>query len=320
MGNRPLKLIIADRETLIARRIKEFLATKGIETEVVANAKQLRTSIEAQTPDFILIDLLWPDIPANMLMTELKTNPKNNNIKVLVASGHNSPKNVKQAFQAGASDYIVKPFKVEDILARIVFLLQKNTPEPELHADETVSAPGGLQYLHLVELILKEAVAVRNPREKLFNLMQMLSLSMKAVRCSIIRTDMTNFEGTVIASSDDIRVKKINIDLTKYPEVTHTVNTSKTTTIENLEFNPELARLKKVVKTISFNSMIVTPITVNGEVFGVVSARMDSKAQKFSDLQVRFCQIISDVCSTIITSTDFFPYLEAKKTETDDAA
>lgn len=322
MGTQPIKMLIADRETLIARRIKEFLEANGVICELINSGKQVKQVLHTYLPDFVLIDLLLPECSATDLLHEIKTNPllSNKNIKVIVTSGHNSAKNVKQVFKAGACDYLVKPFKVEDVLSRIVFHMQRRTPVATSNEGGLDVLQGSALYLHLMELILKEATAVCNPREKLFNLLQMLSLSMKAVRCSIIRTSMGTFTGTVIASSDDISVKKIKLDLTKYPEVIHTVNTLRTTAIENLEFNPELARLKKIVKSISFNSIIVTPIMVNGEIYGVVSARMDSKTKKFTDLQVRFCQLIAEVCSLIINSVEFFPYLEAEKSEADEAA
>ncbi len=325
MATQPIKMLIADRETLVARRIKEFLVENGILCEVLNTGRQLKQTVNDWLPDFILVDLLLPDCSAMDLLAEISNNPTlaNREIKVIVTSSHNSAKNVKQVFAAGACDYVVKPFKVEDVLSRIVFHMQRRNPVAEVEESHLNGLQGNALYLHLTELILKEATSTTNPREKLFNLMQMLALSMKAVRCSIIHTDMNHFTGTVIASSDDVRVKKITIDLIKYPEVLHTVNTQRTTAIENLDFNPELSRLKKVVKSISFNSIIVTPVILNDEVFGVVSARMDSKTKKFSDLQVRFCQLIANVCVMIINSVDFFPDLEQIQVgdpATDDAA
>ncbi len=107
-----------------------------------------------------------------------------------------------------------------------------------------------------------------------------------------------------------MRVKRIEIDLDRYPEVTHAVNTEKTIAIENIDFNPELAKLKNTVKTISFSSIVVAPIFIRGEVFGVVSVRMDSKAKKFADQDIRFCQLIANIASLILNSTEFFGILE----------
>ena len=322
MAFQTIRLLVVDRETLISRRIKEYMAENGIECEIVTQGKELLKTVASWKPNYILIDLVFADYPALQLLKDLKSDPlmAQMNIGVMVTSSHNSAKNVQTAFAAGACDYIVKPYKAEEILSRVVFQMQKSPPPPEIESVDIHALEGAALYLHLLELIMKEATSVRNPREKLFGLMQMLALSMKAVRCSIIKTDIQKFEGVVLASSDDIRVKKIDIDLSKYPEVIHTVNTQKTTTIEDIGFNPELARLKKVVKTISFNSIIVTPIWLNGDVFGVVSARMDSKTQKLSDMQVRFCEVIAHVCSMVFNSIEYFPYLDQKKTSGGSAA
>jgi len=314
MADPVLRLLIAERETLIARRIKEHLGYAGVECDIVNTGKQLKQYLdEMGPPTFILIDLLLPELSPLELLTYIKSKPDLARIKVLVTSSHNSMKNVKQVFQAGACDYLVKPFRVEDVLSRLIFQLQKSSPNLELKPIETKSLESGAHYLQLAELLVKEAASHRNPREKLYSLVQMLSMIMKSVRSSVIQTDMVKFEGAVIASSDDIRVRNIKIDLTKYPEVLHTVNTDRTTTIENLEFNPNLAKLKKIVKTISFNSIIVTPIRIKGEVFGVLSVRMDSRALKFSEHQIRLCQIVADICALLINSVEFVSYLEVKK-------
>lgn len=308
-----LKLLIADRESLVSRRISDFLTENGIECQVVNNGKQVKNILGTWIPDFILIDLLLPDCSAIELLNLIKLHPTLNKsgVRVLVTSSHNSPNNVKQVFAAGAVDYVVKPFKVDDILNRLIFhMQQKRTLSAS--GKESLMEGAGLQQ-HLMELILNEAVEVREPREKLFNIMQMLSITTKAVRCSIIRCDTMNLKGHVIASSDDVRVKKIEINLERYPEVLHAVNTEKTIAIENIDFNPELAKLKKTVKTISFNSIIVAPIFIRGEVFGVVSVRMDSKAKKFADSDLRFVQLIANISSLILNGIDFFQILDEFK-------
>ena len=260
-----LKLLIADRETLVARRISEFLTENGIECQIVNSGKQVKTILGSWVPDFILIDLLLPDCPAIELLQLIKLHPVLNKsgVRVLVTSSHNSPNNVRQVFAAGAVDYVVKPFKVDDILNRLVFHMQlKRTLNAPGKDDGKNLLQGSSIHTHLMELILNEAIEVREPRERLFNIMQMLAITMKAVRASIIHCDMENKKGLVIASSDDVRVKRIEIDLDRYPEVTHAVNTEKTIAIENIDFNPDLAKLKKTVKTISFSSVSYTHLTL----------------------------------------------------------
>ncbi|MGE3975210.1 MAG: response regulator [Bdellovibrionales bacterium] len=312
-----LKVMIADRETLVARRIAEFLTENGFECQVINSGKQVKNVVANWIPDFILIDLLMPECPATELLSLIKQHPilSKSGVRVLVSSSHNSPANVKRVFAAGAVDYVVKPYKVEDIFNRLVFHMQAKRivaqPAKE-EAPRQIQQGSDLQ-LHLMELVLSEATEVRDPKERLFNITQMLAITMKAVRASVIRCDMHTLKGDVIASSDDVRVKKITIDLARYPEVTHAVNTEKTVIIENIDFNPELAKMKKTVKTIAFNSIVVAPIFINGEVFGAVSARMDSKAKKFADQDIRFCQLIANVASLVLNSVEYFPILEDYK-------
>src|SRR4051812_12041092 len=108
-----LRMLIADRETLIARKIAEFLTGNGINCEVVTTGKQLKEMLGHWTPDFILVDLLLPDCGAMELLSLVKDHPilSKSGVKVLVTSAHNNASNVKKVFVAGAADYIIKPFR-----------------------------------------------------------------------------------------------------------------------------------------------------------------------------------------------------------------
>src|SRR5438552_837122 len=118
VGSQPIKILIADRENVAARRIRDYFLENGLLCEAVSNGKDLKLVVQKWLPDFILTDLLLPDCSAIELLAEIKSTPTlaSKMIKVMVTSSHNNVQNVKQMFAAGACDYIVKPYKVEDVL------------------------------------------------------------------------------------------------------------------------------------------------------------------------------------------------------------
>jgi len=308
--SQPIKILIAERDGVVVRRVAEYLGENGFQCETATVGAQVQALLNNWIPDFIVIDLLMPEFTAMDLLQMIKSHDvlKGSNIRVLVTSKHNSINNIKQVFKNGASDYIVKPYKAEDLLQRVIFHLQKvQLKEESKSLSQTM--PGEEKFLRLIELVLREGTALRDPREKLFNLMQMLALTLKAVRCSIIRCDHEAMAGQVFASSDDIRVKKINIDLNKYPEVLHALNTEKPVAIENISYNPELAKLKEIVKTINFNSILVAPIWKQGKIFGVVSSRIDDKDKKFSIDDIQLSQLFAHIAGMVLNSVDFFSIL-----------
>jgi len=300
------KLLIADRETLLARRMSDYLLDKGFSCEFVNGGKQLKEALATFQPDFVMSDLLLPECTASELLKIVKSHPAliARGTKVFVTSSHNNIHNVRKAFSEGAADYIIKPYRDEDILNRLVFHLQKKHEMFARKPGERASAPNE-RFLTMTDVVLKEATSFRDPREKLFNITQMLGMVLKGVRCSVVKCDVGTLRGLVVASSDDLRVKGIKLDLNKYPEILYTINTGKYVAMENIDYNPELAKLKKIVKTISFNSIVVCPIFLHGEIYGIMSTRMDSKVKIFEDVEVQFAQSMARIASLIVNSADF---------------
>jgi DNA-binding response OmpR family regulator len=309
-----IKLLIADRDTLLPRRLAEFLNDKGFSCELVNNGRQLKSLLSNWVPQFIFADLLLPDMNAVDVLKFIQDDPtlSKQNINVLVTSGHNNVDNVRKCLVAGAIDYIVKPFRVEDILARLVFHIQHKRQIIDVEKEDNTRLEGGDLFLNLMELVLREASSGRAHRSILYNLTKMVALSLKAVRCSVVECNRELMEGFVIASSDDPKVRDIKLDLNRYPEIIHVMNTQKVVAIENMELNPVLAKIKEQVKTISFNALVVAPIKMRGELFGVLSARMDTKGKAFLDREIRFAQLVSHVGGLVLENVDYMPFDQKK--------
>ncbi|MCB0407950.1 MAG: GAF domain-containing protein, partial [Bdellovibrionales bacterium] len=133
----------------------------------------------------------------------------------------------------------------------------------------------------------------------LFNLTKMVSLKVDGVRCSIIHV-LDQQKGIVVVSNDDKAATGIQLDLNKYPEVLNVKNTGHLVAIENLEQSRELKPIRKLLREISFNSMIVCPVRRQGDVFGVLSLRMPPEKETVSDNEIRFVEIVGHVVSLLL--------------------
>lgn len=300
------RIVVADDDGQLSRRLSDFLKEKNFDIKMVNNGRELITLLKEPqwVPHFVVSDLMLPDCNAIELCGLLRNLPhtKDANVRVLVTSGHNSAQNVKDSLKAGASDYVVKPFKFEDMLSRLIFHIQKKRTIVEAEKEDSSQLAGGDLYLHLMEIVLKEATAQRKLSETLFNLTKMLAITLKAVRCNIVETSEDRQAGLIMASSDDRAAKGIKIDLNRYPEIIHVMNTEKVVVIENLDYDPVLAEIKKNFKNISFNSMMVCPLRKRGNFYGVLAARMDKSVEGFTDRDIRFAQMMANVASLVISA------------------
>lgn len=130
-----LRVMLVDDQAIISEALRRMLAE---ETDIDYHycgdpAQAMNQAIEFQ-PTVILQDLVMPDIDGMLLLKFYRSNPKTKSIPVIVLSSKEEPKIKSEAFEKGASDYLVKfPDKIE-VIARVrahsrSFLAQKQRDE-----------------------------------------------------------------------------------------------------------------------------------------------------------------------------------------------
>jgi DNA-binding response OmpR family regulator len=301
------RLLIADEDTLGSRYFADFLRERGFVVDHITTGKTVKEYIKLNQPDFVICDLMLSEFNAPQLLSFLRDpaydGPKP---KVLVTSAHNIIKNIKECITLGASDYVIKPFKHDDLLTRLIFHIQNRRDLSSL-AKKKVTDEQDI-HLHLLDIIMREALSGRESEEVLFNISKMIAMTLKAVRCSTVIISEDLQRGEVLASSDNKSAKGLALDMNKYPEMLHVVTTGKSVIIEDLASDPMLAKIKDKIKGISFNSMIVSPLFRNNQTCGVISARMEKTHSKFNDRDIRFVQLVAQVVSLTLGSSVNFPH------------
>ncbi len=298
-----IKVLIADDDYQLARRLASYIEDRGFLAKVAINGKEARAAMIEWKPRFVLADLMLPEGNALTLIDFTKTEPslRHNFIHVIVMSGHNIETNVRDSLARGAKDYIVKPFRHEDIVKRLVFHSRAYRQLKEMSNKDFTKVDEASLMLHLTDLVLRQAISTKSLPDNLFNLTRMVSLKMDGVRCSIIHC-LDQHTGYVVTSNDDRAATGIQLDLYKYPEVIHVMNTQTLVAIENLRESSELRHVLDKVKDIMFNSMVVCPVTRHGKPFGVLSLRMPPEKPTISDNEIRFVEIVSHVASLVLSN------------------
>lgn len=296
-----IRVLIADDDNQLSRRLADFISDHGFETRVVSNGRDARSIIVDWRPRFILADLMLPEGNALSLIDFIKEEKllRHNFIHVLVLSGHNEESNVRESIARGAKDYLVKPFRHDDVLKRLIFHSRSYRALNELSNKDFNKVEESSFMLHLTDLVLRQSLRPSTLEEILFNLTRMLSMKTDGVRCNIVQI-VDQKVGYVVTSNDDRKASGIELDLYKYPEILHVYNTQSLIAIENLEDSPEMRHVRSFVKDISFNSMVVCPVTRSGVPFGVLSLRMPPQKETISDNEIRFVEIVSHAASLVL--------------------
>ncbi len=317
------RILLAEESTFVADKLRDVLMERGFQVQTANTGQEALRVAKEWRPDFVLYDMIMPDLNGLGFLKSLKSDNllgddkvSNGRPRVFVMSAHNSTFNVKECLKFGAVDYLVKPVKAEDLASRLVLHLQVKRQIGETRSSDQSEGGRALHFMHLTELLLREGLKLAPQAESLYNLVGMLSLATDAVRVSVIEADLSmlgqerskpqGFPGFVRASHDKRDIDGLVIDLEKYPEVVFVLRSEKTLALDNLKADPTMSAIAGLNKSISFNAIIVCPIRIGSEVWGVLSIRLPETKKSLSDFEIRFAQLTANVIGGVIARQPSF--------------
>lgn len=113
------EILIADDNAENLRVLSDILRKEGYKIRIAQNGRQALASIEASEPDLLLLDVHMPEMDGFTVCKNLKSDEKNHILPIIFISALQDTFNKLQAFEAGAVDYITKPFEIKEVTARI---------------------------------------------------------------------------------------------------------------------------------------------------------------------------------------------------------
>lgn len=101
-----------------------FLETHGYSVSYALNAQEALQRLKAIQVDLILLDLFMPEINGLDLCEQIKSNPHYQDIPIIFLTASHDEQHIISAFEHGAADYVMKPFKTQEVIARISLHIQ----------------------------------------------------------------------------------------------------------------------------------------------------------------------------------------------------
>ncbi len=127
-----LRIMIIDDEPIVGKRLKRLLEKDGYEVETFIESQTAVERLCNKLFDVIITDLKMKGSDGIKILEIARE--KNPDTKVVIITGFRKMESANEAFDKGAFDYLVKPFKIEDlkrIIKKAEFELTNRTPSPE---------------------------------------------------------------------------------------------------------------------------------------------------------------------------------------------
>jgi len=121
------KILIVDDDVNITELMKALVSMEGHEPITVNDSLQAVEVAKSVDPDLITLDLMMPGLTGFELCKMLSEDPDFSKTPIVIISAKDDPESKQQALEAGAKDYITKPFGVEDFIGKIEALIKSDT-------------------------------------------------------------------------------------------------------------------------------------------------------------------------------------------------
>src|SRR5206468_11060437 len=124
----PSILIVEDEEALTLL-LRYNLEAAGYEVESVGRGDDADLRLRESIPDLVFLDWMLPDISGIELCRRLRSRPESRQLPIVMLTARGEESDRVRGLSTGADDYIVKPFSVPELLARVAALLRRASPE-----------------------------------------------------------------------------------------------------------------------------------------------------------------------------------------------
>ena len=113
------KILVVDDRADSLELLTTILTSRGYEVEASDRGSSAIAIVNLSPPDLILLDICMPEIDGFTVCQTLKNDPDTKHIPIIFLSALKEVTNKTQAFKIGGSDYITKPFQVDEVIARV---------------------------------------------------------------------------------------------------------------------------------------------------------------------------------------------------------
>ena len=129
------RVVVVEDEQSISDPLRSALEREGYQVEVAATGADGLEAVRAQDPDVVLLDLMLPDIDGRDVCRAIRASSR---VPIIMLTARGLETDRVVGLELGADDYLVKPFGMAELIARIRAVLRRSAPEPAAGADNAI--------------------------------------------------------------------------------------------------------------------------------------------------------------------------------------
>jgi PAS domain S-box-containing protein len=277
--------LVVDDDAVSRHVLARALTEVGLTCITLASGSAALEWLAENTPTVLLLDLVMEEPDGYAVLAHIRGNARLRELPVVVLTALESDEEIARVFACGADDYVHKPFRTGELIARI---------RGQTRIREYVERIGQRERDQQTVLELTQKLASSlDVRDILFVVVQRLAQIARVDRCSMVLFGESGQVGYVLATSDDPKLKDLPIELANYPELREVLTTGNSLVIRDAEHHPLLEVVRQAEPARGFNSLALVPIVHDHGPLGVLFLRSRGKAD-FSDHELSLVSTVSN--------------------------
>jgi len=124
-----VRVLVVDDERAVRDALRRVLVLDGYEVDVAEDGQGALRTLSMSSPEALLLDVLLPDVDGLTVCRRLRR--AGDRTPVMMLTVRDRVQDVVAGLDAGADDYVTKPFDVQEVLARLRALLRRAAPDPQ---------------------------------------------------------------------------------------------------------------------------------------------------------------------------------------------
>lgn len=288
MSESPGTILIADDNPAILLGIQRALVATGYDVRTACSGTEVMELMSdgGEQPDLLLLDVMMPGLTGLDVLRSVRADPSAADVPVVLITAGNDGGLPVSAIRDGAVDFLTKPFRLDELLARV-----------DMHVRRSRELRRSREYarirLQTIELIreLHHVVSA----EEMFNLVtSRVSSILNAARCSLLVVEDGASTARVAASSEAMEENGMTINLHRYPEVREAVESQATVAVREVSTSPLFDRVRAEWErdglAVPPRSVIAVPFSVASGVTGVFVERTTTSEIELGEEAVELAQ------------------------------
>ncbi len=147
------RVLLAEDEALMAQMMADMLTELPVEVSVARDGREALMLVEKSRPDLILLDCMMPELDGFEVAATLKANPATQDIPIIFLSARGRVEDKVRGLELGAEDYLIKPVRREEMLARVRNVLRRFEARRSAGTVESSLMRGRLEFMGLPNII-----------------------------------------------------------------------------------------------------------------------------------------------------------------------